>query len=189
MAIRIKTTWFKQVEGPKDLRQQAGVVASTIWKQADKTVTDLSKANFSIETPQRGFGLLAELSVFMLHLSDRIVYLRMNDADRQTLVQALAVRLAEILEENIHEVVNDHGHPYQADFIDLVNRRCDDYASFDFPATQPDFSVLRYLGNRICEIMDERDRAWIIDQVMELSAPDMVGTVEKVIDGLFPKTA
>ena len=187
MAIRIKTTWFKQVDGPKDSGQQAGVIASTIWKQADKTVTDLSKADFSIETPQRGFGLLAELSVFMLHLSDRLAFERMDDAGRQTLMQALAVRLAEILEENIHEVMHDHDHPYQADFIDLVNRRCEDYAGFDFPATLPDFSVLRYLGNRICDIMDERDRSWIVDQVMELSAPDMMASVEKVVNGLFPK--
>lgn len=189
MAIRVKTIWFKQEDGPKGPEQQAGVIALTIWKLADKTVIDLSKSDYDIITPQRGFTLLAELAAFMLHLSDRMVYRRIADAERQALVQALAKRLAEILEENIHEVMNDHGHPYQADFIDLVNRRGQDYASFDFPPEQPSFAALRYLGNCIRDIMEGRDQPWVIDQIMELEAPEMIATVKQAVDGLFPQTS
>lgn len=187
MAIRVKTTWFRQEDDPKGPAQQATVMAATIWKLADKTVIDLSKADYDIITPQRGFTLLAELMAFMLHLTDRMVYRRIADEDRQTLVQTLARRLAEIMEDNIHQVMNDYGHPYQADFIDLLNRRGQDYARFDFPPEQPNFAVLRYLGNCIRDIMESRDQPWVIDQIMALQAPEMVATVKKAVDGLFPR--
>ncbi len=186
MALRVKTTWFKQVDGPKSLEQQATVIATTIWRLADKAVISLSKADFDIVTPQRGFTLLAELSVYMLHLSDRMVYRRINDAERKILIQTVAIRLAEILEENIHDVMNDHDHPYQDAFIDLINRRSDDYATFDFPPDQPNFAILRYLGNRVMEIMESHDQPWVIDQIMELESPEMTETVKKAVDGLFP---
>uniref|UniRef100_E6QSS3 Uncharacterized protein n=1 Tax=mine drainage metagenome TaxID=410659 RepID=E6QSS3_9ZZZZ len=186
MAIRIKTTWFKQENEPKGPEKQATVLATTIWKLADRAVTDLSKADYDIITPQRGFGLLAELSAFMIHMSDRMVYRRITDGDRQTLIQVTAVRLAEILEDNIHEIINDHEHPYQAAFIDLVNRRGNDYAEFEFSPEQPSFLVLRYLGNCIRDIMQSNDQSWVIDQIMEVQAPDMVPDLIKTVDGLFP---
>ena len=132
MAIRVKTTWFKQIDGPKSMEQQATVIASTIWRLADQAVANISRANFDILTPQRGFTLLAELSVFMLHQADRMVYGHISETDRQTLVQHIARRLAQIIEENIHETLNDREFGYQSAFIDLVNARCDEYASFDF---------------------------------------------------------
>lgn len=189
MAIRVKTTWFKQIDGPKSMEQQATVIASTIWRLADQAVANISRADFDILTAQRGFTLLAELSVFMLHQADRMVYGHISESERQTLVQHMARRLAEIVEENIHETLNDREFGYQAAFIDLVNERCDEYASFDFPPGQPDFSVLRCLGNHILERMERHDQSWIIDQIMDFEAPVMLETLTKTVRGLFPATA
>ncbi len=186
MALRVKTTWFKQVDGHKGPEDQATVLASTVWRLADQAVIGLSKADYDIITPQRGFTLLAELTAFLLNLTDRMVYRRIPDTERQRLIQTMAKRLAEIMEDNIHETLNDHGHPYQAGFIVLLNRRGDDYASFDFPPDQPNFAALRCLGNHVREVMEGHDQPWVIDQIMELSTPEMVATVKKTVDGLYP---
>jgi hypothetical protein len=186
--IRVKTTWFKKGEGPRDFDETASVVAATIWKMADRAVINLSQADYDIITPARGFTIMGELMAFMVHLSDRMLHERVADDERSALIQAMGKRLAEIVERNIHDVVGDDGFDYQANFIDMLNRRAQDYAAFDFSADKPDFPVLRYLGNRICDIMGERDQPWIIDQIMELETPQILETLQKTINGLFNPT-
>jgi hypothetical protein len=52
------------------------------------------------------------------------------------------------------------------------------YALFDY-AEEPDYSTLRYLGNRIMELMGKQDQSWIIDQIIEIEAPEAVKNVLK----------
>ena len=186
-SMRIKTTWFKKEEQPKDPKETASVLASIMWRLADKFTANLSKADYDIITPQRGFILLAEFLAFEVQYADRLAYNRIDDATRATFVQALAKRLAEIMEDNIREVVphDDEGYDYQAGFIDLLNRRLEDYAAFDLVDEKPDFAALRYLGNCILEIMEKRDQPWIIDQIMEIEAPEAVETIRKAMRGLL----
>ena len=186
MALRVKTTWFKQIGGPRDMAQQASVIASMIWRLADLTIANVSRADFDILTPERGYTLLGELSVFMLHLADRMVYRHVDESGRQALVQHTAIRLAEILQENIDETLPGNQHDYKPDFIDLVNRRTDEYASYDFPPEEPDFSVLRCLANHIRDRMEGHDKPWIIDQIMEIEAPHFIETLARTVRGLFP---
>lgn len=185
-SMRIKTTWFKKEE-QKDPKETASVLASIMWRLADKFTANLSKADYDIITPQRGFILMAEFLAFEVQYADRLAYNRVDDAHRAAFIQALAKRLAEIMEENIREVVphDDEGYDYQAGFIDLLNRRLVDYAAFDLVDEKPDFATLRYLGNCIRDVMEQRDQPWIIDQIMEIEAPEAVETIRKAMRGLL----
>ena len=183
--IRVKTIWFKKEEGGRDSDQTASVIAAVIWKIADRTVINLSKADYDIITPQRGFTLLAEMIAFMVHLSDRLLYGRVEDERRNSLMQAMGNRLAGIMEKNIHDVVGDDGFDYQTNFLDMLNRRSENYADFDFPADQPNFAVRRYLAGLIRDVMEERDQSWVMDQIMEIEVPLALETLKKTIDGLF----
>lgn len=191
MALRVKTTWFKK-EGERPPEEVATVLASTIWRLADKSIDNLSKADYDIITPQRGFKIIGELSCFLVHYIDRLAFERMDDAKRGELISAVGVRLAEIMEQNILDFTGNQRDPdydYQDAYIDLLNRRMGDYAEFEFPEHKASFPALRFLSLMIREAMEQSDQSWIQDQIMDIEMPEMMGTVKKSVDGFFPPPA
>jgi len=186
MALRVKTVWFKKDGEQRPAREVASVLASTIWRLADRTVDGLSKADYDIVTPERGVRIIGEMAAFLLHMSDRMVYGRIAEDARGRLIQATATRLAELVVENIRSLVVGDGFDYRANFIDMVNRRGTDYGTFECDPAQPSFPILRYLALAIREVMVEADQHWVADQMMEIQAPEALGTLKKTIDGFYP---
>jgi hypothetical protein len=186
MALRVKTVWFKKDGEQRPAREVASVLASTVWRLSDRTVDGLSKAGYDIVTPERGVRIIGEMAAFLLHMSDRMVYGRVPEEERGRLVQSTATRLAELVVENLRSLVVDDGFDYRANFIDLLNRRGADYATFECDPAKPSFQVLRYLALAIREVMVDADQHWVADQVMEILAPEALGTLKKTIDGFYP---
>ena len=91
------------------------------------------------------------------------------------------------MEENIISVVGpDPNRNFKAEFIDFLNRRFADYAEFDFPDDEKaSFPALRFLGLQIREEMGDNDKTWIMDQIMDIEMPEMMGTVRKSFKGLL----
>lgn len=185
--IRVKTTWFREGDDPRGPQEQASAFAITLWKLADKAVINLSNADYDIITPQRGFTLLAELIAYMVQIVDRMVHGRIDDEERAELIGALGVKMAEILESNIHDVMNDPDHPYVEAILNKFNQRWKDYATFDFDPENPDFPVKRYLAGCIREVMEAHDQSWIADQIIEIEAPAFLGPIKKQVEAFYPK--
>jgi hypothetical protein len=185
MALRVKTVWFRNAGG-RSAAEVATVLASTVWRLADTTVSNLSRADCDIVTPERGIRILGEVAAFLLHMSDRSVYGRIPDEERAQLIQSAGKRLAEMVVNNLREMRVDDGFDYRANFIDMLNRRGEDYATFECRTDHPGFPILRYLGLAVRELMLESDQPWVIDQIMELQAPEALGTLNKTIDGFYP---
>ena len=183
-AVRVKTVWFRKgaTRGPAEL---ASVIASTLWRLAEKLVDNLSRAEYDIVTPARGFRIIAEVAAIGLHLCDRWACGRIEDERRAALVQAIGVHLADTMERNVRALTGADGRDYRAEFIDMLNRRAADYASFDIPASGASFPALRYLGAQIREAMDEHDQHWVMDQVMDVEMPEVLGALKKTFDGLL----
>jgi hypothetical protein len=184
MALRIKTVWFRNAGG-RSAAEVSSVIASTIWRLADETVASLSKADFDIVTPERGMRILGEMAAFLLHMTDRMLYGRVPEAERAQLVQHAGRRLAGIVEENVRQIVGEDGFDYKANFIGLLNRRAADYAAFDATPERPGFPILRYLGLAVREVMLESDQHWVADQIMDVLAPEALGALKKQVDGLL----
>lgn len=183
--LRVKTVWFKKVGEVPSPEKTGSVLASTVWRLSDAVVINLSKADYDIITPQRGFRIIGEMIAFLSHISDRMLHGRIEETQRAGLMQALGVRLAEVMAENIIAVTGDDGFDYKANFLQFLNRRAGEYAQFAFDPAKPNFSVLRFLGHCLLEIMEERDQPWVIDQIMELEAPQAIETLQKTVDGLI----
>lgn len=183
--LRVKTVWFKKVGEIPSPEKTGSVLASTVWRLSDAVVINLSKADYDIITPQRGFRIIGEMIAFLSHISDRMLHGRIEETQRAALMQALGVRLAEVMAENIVAVTGDDGFDYKANFLQFLNRRAGEYAQFEFDPAKPNFSVLRFLGHCLLEIMEERDQPWVIDQIMELEAPQAIETLQKTVDGLI----
>ena len=184
MALRLKTVFFKNAGG-RSSAEIASVLASTIWRISDEVVANLSKWDCDIVTPERGVKILGEMSAFLLHMSDRLAYGRLAEAERARFIQAAGQRLAEIMQDNIRAMVGDDGFDYKANFIDLINRRAADYATFECTPEKPGYPILRYLGLAVREHMLESDQHWVADQIMDIQAPEALGMLKKTVDGLL----
>lgn len=185
---RVKTVWFKK-EGEHPVGEIASALATTIWRMADRSLDNLSHADYDIITPQRGFKIIAELTAFAMHYVDRLVFPRLSTAARGELVSALGVRLAEIMEDNVldfTEGAKDPDYDYQQGYIGLLNSRMTEYAHYDFPEDRPSFQALRFLSLQIREDMEKSDQTWIQDQIMDIEMPEILGTVKKQVDGFYP---
>jgi hypothetical protein len=189
--LRVKTTWFKK-EGERPPEEVATVMASMLWRLADKAIDNLSKADYDIITPQRGFKIIAELTCFLVHYMDRLAFDRIDDAQRQELISATGIRLAEVMEQNIldfNDGERDPDYDYQEGYIELLNKRMQDYAEFaefTLPNGKPNFQPARFLSLMIREDMEKSDQSWIQDQLMDIEVPAMMDMAKKNMDGFYP---
>ncbi len=185
--IRVKTDWHSDSDEPKGPEEQATVVATNIWKLADRLTINLQEADYDIVDLQRGIGIMVEAMAFMVHLSDRLIFGRIDDDERTAFISTMAGRLAEIVEGNIHDLLDDHDHPYQAAFLEKINARSAEYATFDFDPEHPGYPVRHFLGSCVRDLMLDKDKSWIADQISEIEIPKMLDVLKRTIDGLYPK--
>ena len=47
--------------------------------------------------------------------------------------------------------------------------------------------ALRCLGAQIREQMAERDQPWVLDQIMDVEMPELLGTLKKAVDGVLAR--
>ena len=186
MPIRVKTVWFKK-DGERTADEIASAVATTTWRVADKAVDNLGRENYDIITPERGFKLIAEFLAFLVHYCDRMAYATLPSERRMAVLQAVSHRLGEVMEQNVHSMVGtDDGRDYKKEFIDFLNRRFAEYAAFEFPEDdKASFPALRFLGLQIRDEMGDNDKTWVMDQIMDIEMPEMMGTVRKSFKGLL----
>lgn len=184
MALRLKTVFFKNAGG-RSTAEISSVLASTIWRVSDEVVANLSKWDCDIVTPERGMKILGEMAAFLLHMSDRMAYGRMSEAERARFIQAAGQRLGEIVQDNVRAMAGDDGFDTKGNFIDLLNRRAADYATFACAPEKPSFPLLRYLGLAVREHMLDSDQHWVADQIMDIQAPEALGMLKKTMDGLL----
>ena len=184
--VKVRTIWFKK-DGERSADEIASAVATTTWRVADKAIDNLGRENYDIITPARGFKLIAEFVAFLAHYCDRMAYATLSPERRVAVLQAVSNRLGDIMQENIISMVGpDANRNYKQEFIDFLNRRFNDYSEFEFPDEEKaSFPALRFLSLQIREEMGDNDKTWIMDQIMDIEMPEMMGTVRKSFTGLL----
>ena len=71
-------------------------------------------------------------------------------------------------------------------FVEMLNERLDDYARFGFDEGEPGFDALRYFGDRVMRSMGvSQTNRWVMDHVMEISAPELFEKVARSVDNLL----
>ncbi|OGS94213.1 MAG: hypothetical protein A3H31_07325 [Gallionellales bacterium RIFCSPLOWO2_02_FULL_57_47] len=182
--MRIKSNWFKN--GRKRTPQEiAGALAFVIWRIGDNALKNTRNAKFEIAIGTQYFSFLGEFLIFLIQVADRIAYRQLSAEDRMAFTSALANRVAETLAENQSRLIGNSIEKHKQYFIDMLNQRAGEYADFKYNNNGPDFAFTRYLGYCMREVMDEKDAAWVIDQMMGIEAPEAVTMVEKTMHDLF----
>lgn len=184
MAIRIKSKFH--TAGQRSPKTLASVIAVLAWKLSIESIKRMRKADYDIEIGKPYFDFVCEFLVFLAVSADRIAYRVLDEGDRTEFTTALAIRLAEIFEENRDRLSGGtiRGQSKQH-FLDVFNRRGADYAEFEYGENGPDFGFKRYFAACLREVLPEKDQLWVVDQAMDIEAPEALKSLEKTLKGLF----
>ncbi len=186
MAIRIRSH-FHRGGHERTAAELASVIAMLGWKLSQDAIRRMRAAQFDIDIGRQYFDFVCEYLAFMLHAADRIAYRALDADKRTTFTTALALKFAEVVEDNRDMLIAEpEPGRCRRHFIALANLRGADYADFTYDEKEgPDFGFRRFFGSRLLDIVPEKDHAWVIDQIMEIEAPEAVKALESTLAGLF----
>lgn len=189
MAIRIKTKWHRSrrsrrnIEGSareKSVEDLASAVAFNTWKLAQETYRRMITEGFRFEQDEQVTRVMSEVTAFIIQYADRMVYPYYEDEQRSRFIIALAGHMADTMDANHTELFGPGN--YRAEFIDVLNTRLADYAEFPYSDTEgPSYAAKRYLGEKISGIMQATDNKWVIEQIIDIEAPEVIKSAKRLI--------
>lgn len=182
--MRVKSKWFKG-EREKTPQEIAGAMAFIVWRIGQNALKNTRKADFDVAVGEQYFAFLSEFLIFLIQAADRIAYGHLDGEARIAFTTALAKRVAEILADNQGELLGGEAGGHKGNFIERLNLRAGEYAECEYGSGGSSFSFLRYLAHCMRDVVDEKDKNWVIDQMMEIEAPEAVAMVEKAMQGLL----
>lgn len=174
----IKTRWRKK--GARSLADRAGVIGANVWKLALEFFKHMEKDGFRFGSDRLVTNVLTEFIAFLVQLVDRTVYGRLNEADRAALVGEVVRHLAATMESNQLDLFGPG--EYRKPFIDAMNARFGEYAELEYKDAEPGYACLRYFASRVSDAMAEGDNRWVIEQMMDVEAPEMVRLAKKLVE-------
>jgi hypothetical protein len=186
--IRVKSSWRKD-DRKKTPQEIAGALAYIIWRISDNTLKNVRKADFDIAIGAQYFAFLQEFLIFLVMVADRIVYTQLSEDDRFEFTSALANRVAEHMAENQTEWLGGAMREYKDHFVAQLNQRAGEYADFHYMGVETSFTFILHLGQCMRDVVDEKDKTWVVDQIMAIEVPESIGMLEKAMQGLFDDTS
>jgi len=177
--IRVKSRWNDK--GRERTAEDTGsVLAFNLWRIAGANVLHLENEGFQTDTYNQRLDVVAELLGFFVHVVDRMTSEKeYSEDERRDLITALALNLAKTMHDNRIDV-NEEKEDYKAQFIQVLNERMAEYADFAYDGNEPGFQMRRRCGEHVTEVMGEKDKKWVTDQIMDIEIPDALKTFKKV---------
>ena len=174
----VKTRWRKK--GERTLAERAGVIGANVWKISLEIFKHMEKEGFRFGSDRMTTEVITELIAFLVQLVDRAVYGRLAEAERATLVGEVVRHLAATMENNQLDLFGPG--EYRQPFIDALNARFGEYAGFEYRDGAPDYACLRFFATRVSDVMAEGDNKWVVEQMIDIEAPEMVRLAQKLVD-------
>jgi len=182
--MRHKVHWFRP-QARKSPAEVAGALALVLWACARRMLNALRKAGFDIDPGPAFFAFLAEALAFEIQVAWRVAHELYGETDREAFIQALARDVARIFAENRAELLGGAAGEIERRFVDEVNRRFEEYADFVHGSEGPSFAFLRYFASLVHDIVPQKDRAWIHDELIAIEGPEAAGAVAKALAALL----
>ena len=193
MAVRLKTRWHRSKrsernrEGshrPKTRESLISVVAMNIWKLAKEGFTRMEKEGYRFREDTQAIDVIAEFCIFMLHIADRMIYGKLPEEERAPLINGIAMNLAQTIEANQQELLGPGD--YLNDFIARLNERLTNYAECGYDEVEgPAYDFKRYLAQNVADIMSVTDDKWVLEQVMDIEAPELIQRVRPMLQDVL----
>lgn len=178
--MRIKSKWHDS--DTKSIEDIATALSFNSWRLTKNSLEDLINEAFTIEKDQV-FDVIAEYLCFIIQCTDRLIYKKLDDSDRQTLITAFVKQLSLYYQQNKEERIANGEHWKQ--FLNLYNQRANDYSAFSFDKGEPDYHFYRYFGDKIKQCTTKADEKWMTQQMIEIQAPKAFRTLKHNFDNTF----
>ena len=182
LVTRTRNKW-KKTGKPRSISDNAAAVGYIIWQLALNGAKKLHQEDFRYDDDTQRILVIEEYLIFLVHVSDRITFDDMSPPQRNEFISGVAAATARHLQRNKEDAVGRG--TYRDDFLDKLNNRSADYGACSFP-DEPGYPMLRVLGSHIQLIMGtDQTNKWVIDQVMDIDAPDLSRQLCKSLDSLL----
>lgn len=192
---RIKDRWHnstpedsaRQVLGEKTLLDQASALAFIQWRTALNSAINLHAEDFRYDDDQQRVGVITEYLAFQIQLIDRLCADFLGDNEREVLISEICKKASDQIQDNLTDIAGPG--QYRPPFIALLNQRFGEYAQFKYTDGRPGYEAMRFVGYSVLELLGEdQTNRWVIDQVMEIDAPEMVDQNIKSLNRLFGRS-
>jgi hypothetical protein len=179
--MRIKTRWHK-TDTHKSPEEIGGALAFIGWRIAAARLDNLENEGFEFRDIRQRFAIVQEFLAYLLQIADRVAYTHLNPGERTLLINEMAKRLAITLEENLADFLGEGD--YRRPFIALLNERGSEYAELGV-GNEAGYGLLRYLGDCVSRAVGEEQRRWLMEQVIEIEAPEAAKVMQKAVRDLL----
>ena len=182
LVTRTRNTW-KKTGKPRSISDNATAVGYIIWQLALNGAKKLHLEDFRYDNDMQRILVIEEYLTFLVHVSDRIIFDDMSPEHRNEFVSGVAMATTRHLQRNKEDAAGRGD--YREDFLKKLNSRSADYGACSFP-DEPGYPMLRGLGSHIQLIMgSDQTNKWVIDQVMDIDAPDLFRQLHKSLGSLL----
>ncbi|NOZ54518.1 MAG: hypothetical protein GXP08_15535 [Gammaproteobacteria bacterium] len=192
MAVRLKTKWHKSKRSkrnrhgsnaPKKLQDLASVIGINIWKLAKEAFLRMEKEGYRFKEDSQTINVISEFVIYQLHITDRLIYSLFSEEERSGFMSATAMYLVDLMVENKTDLLGQG--EYVDAFIGLMNERMANYAECGFVDDKPSYEFTRYLALNISERMKQTDSKWVVEQVIDIEAPDIAEKINRVVNDVL----
>ena len=173
---------------PKSIEDNATALAYILWQLALHGAKNLHMEDFRYDSDAQRTGVIEEYLALLVHLSDRLTFDTMEQTERTRFISCLAVATTRHVQRNKEEITGQGD--YTQPFLDMLNKRGEEYASCPFSKDELGYQMLRITGSSIQEIMGtDQTNKWVIGQVMDIDGPDLFERLKKSLTNLLgPKS-
>lgn len=183
MRIRSKWSAKNRDRTPEEI---AGVVGFIAWRICTQAVLELENNNFQTDTQVQRLAIIWEFAAFLIHITDRMMFDRMDEEERAVFISAMAKAMAQTMQDNMEDFLGN-GY-YKPDLINTLNLRMNEYSKFGYSEESgPSFPMLRYFGECVTTVIGERQKKWVTTQIIDIEAPDAITTLKRGIANLLPE--
>jgi hypothetical protein len=182
--VRIKTRWNNK-DKARSIQEIASALGFTMWRIGQAALLNMENEGFQTDTQLQRVEVMQEFMAFLIHMVDRMAYDRMDDAERTEFITSLARKLSDYVQDNTRDILGNGD--YRSPFIERLNTRMDEYSEFAVIDNDPSFQLLRYFGDRMTEVLGERQRQWVGTQVIDIEAPGAMKTLRRAVSSLVPE--
>lgn len=180
---RLKGGWNQRGRA-RSLQEIGSAISFNIWQIAGQGVLELENEGFQTDTQSQRLDVLSEYAAYLLQLVDRMVYEQFELEQRNELISAAGLHMADIMQDN--RVDTDGEGDHRSAFLALLNKRIAEYSQCQFSRAEgPSFVFLRLLGDHVSSKMGEKDNRWITGYVIDIAGEKLFKSLRRVLPGLL----
>jgi hypothetical protein len=144
----------------------------------------MESEGFRFAEDQQVVDVLTEIIAYCVHVTDRLVFEKVDEQQRGPFIVAVANHLGKTMENNQVELLGPG--EYFDDFIKRLNQCFEAYAECSFDEEKgPGYEFNRYLASNIATIMKTTDDKWVVEQVMDIEIPDIYPKLKRLVEDVL----